>query len=116
MNVNERIKRTLAPLRMPVEADVNRNGDEEYITFNYVSEDFENFSDNVPENDYTSLQLHYFTKGNPHAVKKEIAYLLFDAGFDVSIGATTYEDNTKYNHTVYDIGIDGMTDFKEREE
>lgn len=115
MNVNALIKKTLAPTKLPVYADFAREKNEEYIVFNYVSEPYDNFSDNAPENDYTSLQLHYFTKKNPHSAKKEIAELLFDAGFDVAIGATSYEEDTKYNHTVYDIGIDGVVDLNERE-
>ena len=116
MNANELLKKVLEPTGLPVDADINRNGDDEYITFTYTGEDFENFSDNLPENDYTSLQVHYFTKGNPHETKKTIAELLFCAGFDVAIGMTDYEEDTKYNHTVFDVGIDGVLDFTESEE
>lgn len=113
MNVNKLINNALKRTGIPVHSDVEDNGDEEYIIYNYVSEPFENFSDNIPENDYTNLQLHYFSKKNPHATKKRIANLLFTAGFDVAIGATVFETDTKYYHTVMDIGIDGVIDFTE---
>lgn len=116
MNVNKLIKNTLAPVSLPVDEDVNRNGADEYITFLYTSEDYDNFSDGLPENDYTTLQLHYFTPNNPHEKKKQIAELLFVAGFDVSIGMTNYETDTKKYHVAFDIGIDGVADIAEREE
>lgn len=116
MNVNELIKSTLSPTGLCVAPDKERNGEEEYIAFNYTGESFENFSDNKPENDYTSLQLHYFTHGNPHKTKKQIASLLFNAGFDVSIGPIDYEEETKIYHVTFDIGIDGVIDFNETEE
>ena len=116
MNVNKLIKDTLSHIRLPVVPDKERDGEGEYIAFNYAGEEFENFSDNEPENDYTSLQVHYFTHGNPHKIKKRIAYLLFKAGFDVSIGPILYEEDTKTYHVTFDVGIDGVVDFNETEE
>lgn len=116
MNVNKLIKDTLSPTGLCVVPDKERDGQSEYIAFKYESEEFENFSDNEPENDYTSLQVHYFTHGNPHKIKKQIAYLLFKAGFDVSIGPVLCEEDTKTYHVTFDVGIDGVVDFNETEE
>lgn len=116
MNINQLIKDTLSPLGLRVVPDKERDGEGEYIAFNYTGESLENFSDNEPENDYTSLQLHYFTPYNPHKTKKKILTLLFKAGFDVSVGPIDYEEETRLYHVSFDIGIDGVIDFNETEE
>lgn len=116
MNINKLIINTLSPTGLRIVPDKERDGEGEYIAFNYTGESYENFSDNEPENDYTSVQVNYFTSGNPHTIKKKIIALLFKAGFDVSVGPILYEDETKMYHVTIDAGIDGVADFNETEE
>lgn len=115
VNINELIRNTLSPIGLPVVPDKERDGKGEYIAFNYVGEEFENFSDNEPENDYTSVQVHYFTQSNPHKVKKKIVSRLYKAGFDVSVSSILYEDDDDMWHVTFDIGIDGVPDFETEE-
>ncbi len=114
MNVNELIKTALSPLGLPVIPDFYDGDADEYISFNYADDYPCNFSDNVPENDYAQLQVHYFVRGkSPHAVRKRIRVLLHKAGFDVSLGPINYESDTKKYHCPISAGIDGVADLEE---
>ena len=114
MNVNNLVIEALRPCNLPVSPDFYDGDDDEYITFNYANEYPTNFGDNVPENDYSQLQIHYFARGkNPQSKRREIRKLLFKAGFDVSLGPINYESDTKKYHCVLEAGIDSVTNLEE---
>jgi len=50
--------------------------------------------------------VHYFTRGDPHAVKSLIRRQLRDAGFCISATVQLY-DETGYRHVVVEANIDG---------
>ncbi len=101
MNINDKIINTLSSLKVPIFTDVADTKSDEYIVFNYADEYFGDYSDDLPETDTAVMQIHYFVKNkNPHTVRSSIVDLLIKAGFGVSIGGITYEDDTGYRHCV----------------
>lgn len=110
MNVNPLIIAALTPLGMPVEPDIYTGDATEYITFNYSDERPVVYADDVDITDETSVQVHYFTKGNPQANKKAIRKALRNAGFSIVDTAQYYEDDTGYTHVIVTVNIEGIID------
>ena len=108
MNVNPIVVTALASLGLPVTANINLAGSAEYITFNYVDERPTLIADDTELYDTTVIQVHYFTKGNPQANKKNIRRLLRAAGFVVHNTMDFYEVETALNHVVVECSIDGV--------
>lgn len=110
MNINPIVISALTPLGLPVSPNVYEGTATDYIIFNYSDERPAVNADDTDILDETSIQVHYFTKGNPQANKKAIRRLLRAGGF--SIGATRefYESDTKYTHVVVEASIDGVID------
>ena len=105
MNVNKKILSALDSLKIPIFTDVCEENLDEYIVFNYSDEYPDAFSDNYPEYDIVSLQVHYYLRGrNPHTVRDKIGKLLYNAGFDVSLGPILYEADMR--HCVIEIQTD----------
>lgn len=102
MNVNQKIKNALAPLKIPIFPDVCDDDTlTQYIVYNYADEYPELFSDDEPEESTVSLQIHYYVRGaNPHPVRSRIAALLAKADFDVEPGPIFFENETKFRHCV----------------
>lgn len=110
MNVNELIQNSLAPLNLPVFANVYTGSAADYITFNYADERPILYADDVDEFDETTIQVHYFTQENPQAMKKQIRKLLRQNGFSIESTQELYERDTKYNHVVVYANIESYID------
>lgn len=108
MNVNPIIISALSPLNLPVEPNVNTGNDDEYITFNYADERPALWADGQDLYDVTTVQVHYFTKGNPQQNKKAIRRLLRASGFLIISTSEFYESDTKYTHVVVEAEIEGF--------
>lgn len=107
MNVNSIVIAALASLSLPVEPNVYEDKAEEYIVFNYADERPVLYMDDVDELDETTIQVHYFTRGNPQTNKKAIRKALRAAGFTIISTSEFYEDDTKYTHIVVEAWIEG---------
>ena len=112
MNVNPLIETALASLNLPVEPDVYI-GTADHITYNYSDERPALHADDTDRLDETTVQVHYFTRGNPHPTKKAIRRLLKAAGFSIVTTQQFYEDDTKYTHVVVEVSINGEIDDQE---
>ena len=113
MNVNKKIVSALDSLKIPIFTDVCEENLDEYIVFNYSDEDPDAFSDDYPEYDIVSLQVHYYLRGrNPHTARDKIGKLLYNAGFDVTLGPILYEADTNMRHCVIEIQADEPLDYE----
>lgn len=110
MNVNPILITALLPLNMPVEPDIYLGTATEYITFNYADERPAVYADDTDTLDETTVQVHYFTKGNPQANKKLIRKALRSAGFSIISTSQFYETDTGFNHVVVEAWIEGTID------
>ena len=108
MNVNPIIISALEPLNLPVTANVYEGTADEYITFNYADERPALRADDTDLYDETTVQVHYFTRGNPQPNKKAIRRLLKASGFTIISTSEFYESDTKFNHIVVEAWIDGV--------
>jgi len=108
VNVNPIIISSLSPLGLPVSANVYEGTAEEYITFNYADERPALRADDTDLYDETTVQVHYFTKGNPQPNKKAIRKALRASGFTIISTSEFYESDTKYIHIVVEAVIDGV--------
>ena len=110
MNVNPLIISSLSPLSLPVAPNVYEGTADEYITFNYSDERPAMRADDTDELDETSIQVHLFTRNNPQQAKKDMRRLLRAAGFTIMSTQEFYETDTKYNHIVVEVWIEGIVE------
>lgn len=108
MNVNPLIISALSSLNLPDEPNHYEGTATEYITFNYVDERPSLRADDTDIYDETTIQVHYFTKGNPQPNKKAIRRLLRASGFTIISTSEFYESDTKFNHIVVEAWIEGV--------
>ncbi len=108
MNVNPIIISALSSLSLPVEPNEYTGKATDYITFNYSDERPALRADDEDLLDETTIQVHYFTKGNPQNNKKAIRRLLRAAGFSIINTSEFYESDTNYTHVVVESWIDGV--------
>jgi hypothetical protein len=115
-NINPIIIAALSPLNRPVSPDEYippNEGDlppDEYITFNYADERDVEYADDAPIADETTVQVHYFTKGDPHTNKKAIRKLLRSADFIINDTVQDKEIDTGYTHVIISASIGGDSD------
>ena len=105
MNVNPIIMSALVSLKLPVFPNAYEGAADEYITFNYVNESPSLYADDTDVLDETTVQVHYFTRGNPQPKKKAIRRLLRVSGFTISNTLEFYEKDTKFTHVVVEASI-----------
>lgn len=110
MNINPIVISALSSLKLPISPNANLDGADEYITFNYVDERPALWADDTDILDETTIQIHYFTRGNPQTNKKAIRRLLRAVGFTISGTSEIYESDTGYTHIVVEAWIEGAMD------
>lgn len=110
MNINTIVVSALTPLNIPVAANAYLGDDAEYITFNYADERPALRADDTDILDETTIQVHYFTRGNPQVKKKSIRAALRGAGFTIQSTQEFYENDEKINHVVVYAVIEGIID------
>ena len=106
MNVNSLIISGLASLSIPVSANVYTGALQEYIVFNYSDERPALRADDTDINTETTIQVHYFTKGNPQTKKASIKTLLKAAGFTIISTQELYETDTQFIHVIVTCWIE----------
>lgn len=110
MNINQLVKSALAPTNLPVEINVYDGTETEYIRFNYADERPIISADDEDIFDETTIQVHYFVRGNPQANKKAIRKLLKAVGFTIQSTQELYETDTDYTHVIVYASIEGIID------
>lgn len=110
MNINPMMISALSSLNLPISPNVNLDGADEYITFNYADERPALRADDTDILDKTTVQVHYFKRGNPQTNKKTIRSLLRAAGFTIIGTSEFYENDTGYTHIVVEAWIEGVVD------
>lgn len=110
MNINATVINALSSLSLPVHANVYNGAADEYITFNYADERPSLRADDTDILDETTIQIHYFTRGNPQSNKKAIRRLLRSAGFTIISTSEFYESDTAFTHVVVEAWIEGAVD------
>jgi len=110
VNVNSKVINALSGLNLPVSANVYNGTATEYITFNYADERPVVRADDKDILDEVTIQVHYFTKGNPSVKKKQIRDALRDAEFTIQSVQELFESDTNYNHVVVYAWIEGAVD------
>ena len=110
MNVNVTVISALSSLNLPTYANVYTGTADEYITFNYADERPVVRADDTDILDETTIQVHYFTRGDPSTNKKAIRRLLRAAGFTIISTSEFYESDTNYFHIVVEAWIEGVID------
>ena len=126
MNANPLIMQALGNLGIPVCWLEYMGNAEEYIVFNDTLNAPGLYGDDGDVIDKVVLQIHHYTKTDPHGRITEIRRALRNAGFTVletlstreqiSTGGTTVKNTTKtgFIHTVIRVNITGISeDFKE---
>jgi hypothetical protein len=108
MNVNPLIISALSSLSLSVTPNTYEGTADEYITFNYADERPALRADDTDLYDETTVQVHYFTRGNPQTNKKAIRRLLRASGFTIISTSEFYESDTKFQHIVVEAWINGV--------
>lgn len=87
---------------------------DEYIVITPMSDTFELFADNQPQNEIQEARLSLYSKKNYSAIKNRLVRKLLQAGFTVTdrryIGL---ENDTHYHHYAIDVAKDFL--FEEEE-
>lgn len=101
--VNEDIISALSSLNLPISADVHIGSEDSYITFNFADERPSLRANNTDITEKATMQIHYFTKGNPLSVKNNIKTLLRNNGFTIVSTAQYYESDSRYYHCIVSV-------------
>lgn len=111
MNINPIVISGLTPIMIPYwnKCTVDPLPDE-YIIFNYSDERPAFSADDTDIYDQTTIQVHYFTRGDTQPNKKAIRRLLRASGFSITGTQEFYENDTKYTHVVVEAWISGVID------
>jgi hypothetical protein len=94
------IRACLAPIGLPIHAEFYEGKDTEYITFNFADDRPALRADDTDLISEVTMQVHYFTKSNPQANKRQIRQLLRAGGFTIISTSQFYEQDTEYYHVV----------------
>ncbi len=114
MNINQILGQALAALKRPIFPSVYdskidnaqvpffENKAKGYFIFNYISERGEIYGDNEEIAENTSIQLHYYTK-TANTLIQETKSALLGADFCIEEIKRLFEQDTGYNHIVYQL-------------
>lgn len=115
MTVNQKIINALQFLQIPITADFFGGGKEEYVTFNYVTDEGEVFADDEPTEDITGLQIHYFLPSDRNYLdnKRKIRKALLKAGCTYPDVTVLMEPDNKTRHIVFECEIENEFELEE---
>lgn len=126
MNVNPSIMQALGGLGIPVRWLEYQGSAQEYVVFNDALNAPDLYADDVDQIDRVVVQIHHYTKTDPHERITQIRRALRSAGFtiletlttreQISTGGLTVKNNTEtgFIHTVIRVQTVGISeDFKE---
>ena len=115
MTVNARIREALGFLSIPVTADFFGDGETEYITFNYVTDQGILYADNEAVADVAKMQIHYFLPATKNYLenKKKIRKALQEAGFTWPDVTVLMEPDQKTRHLTFECEIENEEELEE---
>ena len=96
-----------------VNRDFHRGHGESYIVHEVLTEVDTAYSDDAAQEQIDTVRVHYFTKGNPTAVKKAIRRVLRENDFTISFTEPIREADTGYHHIVIEARVIGESDNEE---
>ena len=114
MNINQKIISAVSPFVQDVFP--NRDlaiGKEVYCTFNYQTQTGQTFADDFPQDEVAYLELHLFAPANFNYKQKvkDIRKALYMADFTFPIITELFENDTKYNHIVFEFEYSISVDY-----
>ena len=85
MTTTEKLQTLLSGISQNIEVhrEFHRGHGESYIVHEILTESDGEYSDDEPEVQVDTVRVHYFTKGNPTPVKKQIRRLLRENDFTI---------------------------------
>ena len=94
----------LKPLGYPISYISYAGTEDKYFVFNYITEEGLLFADDKAIYDTYPMQIHFFAPSsfNHLSIKKQVKDLLIENGFAYPRIRTLYEQDTKYNHLVFE--------------
>lgn len=115
MNVCEILCEVLEPLGFPVAENVYIGDEEEYITFNVLSERPVLSADDECIEEVSSCYVHFFTRNDPHGNKTKIKKILHKNDIGITDIECLYENETGFNHIVFHIEVSGYENYESEE-
>jgi SAM-dependent methyltransferase len=120
MNVNPLIEQALGGMGIPIRWLEYKGKATEYIVFNDALNAASLYGDNRDKFDTVIVQVHHYTKTDPHDAISEIRKRLRNAGFTYLDTFTTQDTvdggKTGFIHTTIRVQIEGVSeDFIEEE-
>lgn len=110
MNAKEMLLKALAPCGLPVYSTVYEGKGKDFVVFLLSDERPDMCGDDEQITEICYPDIHYFTRGDPTAKKKQLRALLRKAGFLITGTTELYEKDTRYNHVIISAEIDGEID------
>lgn len=115
MTTTEKLQTLLSGIDPAIEVhrDFHRGSGESYIVHEIITESDAAYSDDAAQEQIDTVRVHYFTKGNPTAVKKAIRRVLRENDFSISFTEPIREADTGYHHIVIEARVIGESDEEE---
>lgn len=115
MTTTEKLQTLLSGIDPAIEVhrDFHRGSGESYIVHEIITESDAAYSDDAAQEQIDTVRVHYFTKGNPTAVKKAIRRVLRENDFTISFTEPIREADTGYHHIVIEARVIGESDEEE---
>lgn len=116
MNTTERLQAILSGIPAVADAGIEVHRDfhpghgESYIVHEIITESDAAYSDDLPEEQLDTVRVHWFTKGNPTAIKREIRRVLRENDFSIIMTQPIRESDTGYSHIVIEARVIGEGD------
>lgn len=115
MTTTEKLQGILSGIdpAVDVHRDFHRGHGENYIVHEIIAETDAAYADDDPQEQIDSVRVHWFTKGNPTAVKKAIRRVLRENDFTIFFTEPIREADTGYHHIVIEARVIGESDNEE---
>lgn len=112
MTTTEKLQQILSGIDPAIEVhrDFHDGQGEDYIVHEVLTEVDTAYSDDDAHEQIDTVRVHFFTKGNPTPIKKEIRRLLRENDFSIVYTQPLREADTGYNHIVIEARCIGDSD------
>lgn len=106
MTALDKIAELADSLGIASQPDVYSGTAKRWIVYNYAYQKGDEFADDTPHADVSSVQVHLYAPVNESTTKlqKQIRNALFDAGF--TYPEITVEREEKYRHVIFECDIE----------
>ncbi|MDR1364083.1 MAG: hypothetical protein LBJ32_00380 [Oscillospiraceae bacterium] len=105
MTILEELNQILKDLQIPVETGYfDSQAPDQYSVLTPMSDDFQLFADDLPQQDVKNVRISIFTKNNYLDLKRQLEILLLKANFTITQRYyVEFEPETKYHHYSVDV-------------